>query len=177
LELKVLKTWYTIIKQFSMINHMKRRVAVRGIAILNHKLLCVRLNPYDDAIIISGTKEWWCLPGGTLEAGESVLDCAKRELIEETAITPSVGNLLYIQQFSTPDTNTEHMELFFHIKNPKNYLKIDLSKASHGSIEIAEVAFIDPKNTNVLPSFLRTEDIEEKILRNDPPKIFNFIYA
>lgn len=154
---------------------MNRRVAVRGISILNGKLLCVRLKPYEGALSTSGDKVWWCLPGGGLESSEPLVRGVRREFVEETGIEPNVGDLLYIQQFSTPDTDTEHLEFFFHITNPEAYLNVDLSKASHGFTEIAEIAYVDTKVTNVLPAFLKTENIKGRIIRKNNPKIFNFL--
>ena len=92
---------------------MNRRVAVRAVAVHNGKLLCVRLKPYPGALSTSTEKVWWCLPGGGLDVGESLVKGVEREIIEETGVTPKVGALLYIQQFATPDTDTEHMEFFF----------------------------------------------------------------
>lgn len=154
---------------------MNRRVAVRAIAMHDGKLLCVRLKRYEGALSTSPMDDWWCLPGGGLEAGEAVVDGITREMREETAIMPKVGGLLYVQQFATPKTQTEHLEFFFHVVNAEDYVHVDLSKTSHGAIEIAEIAFVDPAITNILPEFLRTENLPAKIAAHDPPTIFNFL--
>lgn len=155
---------------------MNRRIAVRGIAMKDGKLLCARLKPYDGLVLNpSQVEPWWCLPGGGLDIGESLIEGVEREFIEETGIKPKIGNLLYIQQFSTPHTNTEHLELLFHITNAVDYVNIDLSKASHGAAEIEEIDFVDPKTTNILPEFLQIEDIGSRIVANSAPKLFSFL--
>jgi len=149
---------------------MKQRVSVRGIIIHDDALLCVRLKPYNPKGTFGST--FWCVPGGGLDEGESLVDGIERELIEETGIQPVVGNLLFIQQFSL--SGIEQLEFFFHITNSKAYLKIDLTKTTHGQKEIAEIAFIDPTKFPVLPEFLKTESLSN-ITSQTPTKIFNYL--
>ncbi len=147
-------------------------LAVRAIVINDGKLLCVRLKPYNDVSELMVNS--WCIPGGGLDDAEGLVDGIKREMIEETGINPVVGNLLYIQQFATTYNATEHLEFFFHVTNASDYLNVDLSKTTHGAAEIAEIAFVEPSKTQILPEFLTTEDISAKIAANNSPKLFNF---
>lgn len=118
---------------------------------------------------------YWNTPGGGLDDGESLQDGVIREMVEETGISPRIGNLLYLQQFTYG--NREFLEFFFNVTNVVDYLHVDLSKTTHGSLEIAEITFIDPKASHVLPKFLATEDIPAHIAANAPPKIFNYLTA
>lgn len=149
---------------------MHTRIAVRGIALHNSKMLAVRLISSKDT---SGyTPDYWCTPGGGLDSNESLTDGLVREMVEETGVTPTVGALLYIQQFS--HKGNEHLEFFFHILNAQDYTCIDLSTTSHGNIELQEIAFVDPQTTPLLPNFLMTEDLAKKIAH---PKttIYSFV--
>ncbi|MDB5185762.1 MAG: hydrolase [Candidatus Saccharibacteria bacterium] len=152
---------------------MNRRIAVRAIVQHEGKLLCVRHKPYSAVFAATAKDSVWATPGGGLDSGEALIAGVEREMIEETGIKPVVGQLLYIKQFVTGDT--EHLEFFFHVTNAEDYLKIDLATTTHGASEIAEIAFVDPKATNILPKFLATEPVIEKVLSPSPPTIFTYL--
>lgn len=147
---------------------MNRQLKVRGIAILDGKLLCVQLKPYPGST--HSEKEFWCLPGGGVDSGEPLPQALKREITEELGIEPKIGRLLYVQQFT--HGGIDFTEFLFHIKNAQDYLTVDLSKTTHGHLEIKELAFIDPKTSVVLPEFLATEDLSNFTASNQPTKFF-----
>lgn len=100
---------------------------------------------------------YWCLPGGGLEEGEALIAGVEREMIEETGVKPTVGSLLYVQQFLHGDK--DYIEFFFHITNGEDYLSIDLSKTTHGMEEIEEIGFVNPTENHILPEFLTTDNL------------------
>jgi len=138
------------------IPHNARKITTRGVVLHDGKLLAVKLKQYKGAL--PGAGGYWCIPGGKLDAGESLEDGVRREMLEETGVPAEVGNLLYVQQFSA--NGWEYLEFFYHITNSQDYLDIDLGKSSHGDEEIAEIAFIDPKEHTVKPVFFTQEDLQ-----------------
>jgi len=148
-----------------------RRVAVRAVIQKDGKLFCVKLNNYKgDGSNTLGT---WITVGGKADIGEPLLGAITREVIEETGVTPVVGNLLFVQQFS--HHSTEQLEFFFHVTNAGDFENIDLSKTSHGIEEISEFAFVDPKDAEILPKFLNEVDLSK--LGTEPVKFFNYMTA
>lgn len=49
----------------------------------------------DQVLMINRTKSWkgWAFPGGHLEKGESIIDCVKREILEEAGVV--LENLIF----------------------------------------------------------------------------------
>jgi 8-oxo-dGTP diphosphatase len=50
-------------------------------------------------ILRQNQKPFWVLPGGTLEFGETLADCARRELMEELGLAIEVARLLSVSEF------------------------------------------------------------------------------
>jgi ADP-ribose pyrophosphatase YjhB (NUDIX family) len=149
---------------------MQRHVSVRGVAVADGKLLCVRLKPYPGAMV--GEYDFWCLPGGGVDNGETLVGAFQREIVEELGVEPKIGRLLYVQQFVRKDKNLDMLEFFFHIENAQDYKNVDLAKTTHGTKEIEAIDFVDPKTTHILPEFLTTEDLPAFIANNQPTKFF-----
>lgn len=149
----------------------RRRITVRGIIFKDGKLLAQQLLPDKDG----KEKEYWCTPGGGLEAGESLHQGLRREMIEETGIAPTIGNLLFVQQYA--DSEREFLEFFFHITNAEDYETIDLARTSHGPLEIKNVEFISPDSHNVLPAFLQSIDIKAYCEENNPTQLFTYMHT
>ncbi len=148
-----------------------RRVSVRAIVFHDDKLLCVRHKKYQGSVI--NIADNWCLPGGGLEEGEALLDGIRREMVEETGISPQIGRLLYVQQFA--HDGTEFLEFFFHVTNASDYLQVNLAATTHGLEEIAEIAFVDPATANILPVFLTTESLGEHAASSDGTRFFSLL--
>ncbi len=71
-----------------MLLTMKRRLAARAIIVKEGKLLCLRQKAYRGY-----TSDYWCVPGGGIDDGESLTDALSRELIEELGVKPQIGEL------------------------------------------------------------------------------------
>ncbi len=152
---------------------MERRIAVRGIAYLEGKILAQQFKLKD-----GGETDYWGTPGGGLDPAESLADGLYREMIEETGIAPKIGKLLFTQQFLFTHHNgdvREHLEFFLHIENPEDYTVIDLAKTTHGLHELTRCEYIDPVKETILPKFLQTLPITDYISGNEPVYLADYL--
>lgn len=85
---------------------MKPRLAVRAILMHENRLLLVNAWPDPDQTL-------WCAPGGGVEVGQSLPDNLKREVMEETGLTISVGPPCLVNEFHDPGTHFHQVEVFF----------------------------------------------------------------
>jgi 8-oxo-dGTP diphosphatase len=78
-----------IINQYG--NHL--RVRVCGICVQDGKILLINHSGLNE------TGEFWAPPGGGLQFGETIEECLKREFLEETNTTVSMGKFLTVREF------------------------------------------------------------------------------
>lgn len=120
------------------------KVRCRGVILDQGQLLVVKH---------SGGRDFYALPGGHLDRGESPLECMERELVEELGILPEVGKLLYVYSFMNDD-HVQSVEFFFEIINASDYRSHENEVRTHAH-EIDEILWITPEDSiNLLPKNL-----------------------
>ena len=69
-------------------------------------------------------KEYWCLPGGHLEKGETLKECLVREFKEEFNVNIIVGDMLYIREML--NDYDQRIEFYFLVECTEELInKID----------------------------------------------------
>src|SRR5437868_5174005 len=88
---------FTQNEQHTMIepNPLPFRTAARALIEVDNSILAVR---YDD-----DAGEWFALPGGGQQPGETLSACLIRECQEELGLPIHVGNLLWVREFISPN--------------------------------------------------------------------------
>lgn len=120
-----------------------KKLIIRCRAVILHegKLLVVRHN-FDASFT--------ALPGGHLEWGEGVIECIRREIVEELGVAPKIGRLLYINTF-IDSNNRQPVEFFFEVTNGAEYVGCEDLARSHAH-ELAEILWVSPEeDTGILP--------------------------
>jgi 8-oxo-dGTP diphosphatase len=120
------------------------RISARALIVEGNSILAAE---YKDK---EGT--WYTLPGGGQQRGEDLIACVQRELLEETGLKVTVGNVRYINEFITD--NFHGVAIIFECKIKHNP---DLSLATN----------LDPGQVGW--KWLQLERLEKE--RFYPPKI------
>lgn len=135
-----------------------KKFVVRCRAIILHegKMLLVR-HPHDTSFA--------ALPGGHLEWGEDVMQCLRREVIEELGVEPKIGRLLYVNTFAD-GKNTQPIEFFFEVTNGGEYVEASGLERSHAH-EIIEMLWASPTDDiRILPKALGEYFKQGEVLSN-----------
>ncbi len=89
------------------------RNSAKAIIIRDNRLLAIR-NTTDG-------QNWYLLPGGGQNHGESLIDALKRECMEEASILVEVGDILFVRdyisknhEFAETENDAHQVEFMFH---------------------------------------------------------------
>jgi ADP-ribose pyrophosphatase YjhB (NUDIX family) len=134
-------------------------VTTRALIIHDGKLLICKL---------SHNHDFYCLPGGKLDPGETIEAGLERELIEETGIKPVIGKLVFVNQFINAENH--RIEFFFLVDNGADYANFDHGQGSH-AFEIADFKLADPTGPelDLRPGFISQRFAELCSQGNDFP--------
>ena len=139
-----------------MSTHETFKIRCRAIILNEGSLLIVKHRPESD---------YYALPGGHLEPGESVVECMRREIIEELGVEPAIGRLLYVHTFKDKDT-IQSVEFFYEVTNGGDFLDITGKERTHAH-ELAEIRWVEPtENVQIRPAKV-TEDFAHDALLSD----------
>lgn len=117
---------------------------------------------------VKGERTYWLLPGGGLEFGESIADCARRELMEETNLEIEPGDLLFTCESIPPDKHRHVVNLFLDAKVTGGRIQIGDEEvlAETRFVPIAELhrMTIYPPIKTVLIDYLENGNLPERLL-------------
>ncbi len=101
-----------MIEEITNLYGNKIRVRACGILLKRNKVLMI------NHLGLNKENCYWGFPGGGIQANENVLECVKREFIEEVNLKVETKNLCYINEFINGKLHA--IEFYFFVKS-KNY--------------------------------------------------------
>jgi ADP-ribose pyrophosphatase len=116
------------------------QVGVGAIAVKDGKVLLVKR-------AIEPSKGLWAIPGGTLKLGETLQECAAREILEETDIKIKVGNCVYVFDFLEHDAKRKIKFHFVVIDFMADYI----SGEPKGADDALDARWLSPAELSKLP--------------------------
>lgn len=130
------------------------RYSIKAIIIKDNKLLVERCN--------TGGSDWYKLPGGGQEWGETVVEALKRECMEELSIEVEPVKLLFIRdyiannhEFVINHENFHQVEIMF-LCNVKDFSKLGNGTVLDGGYKGFEWLDLDDiENSNFYPATIR----------------------
>lgn len=121
------------------------RIAARGLVVENRQLL-----------LVSNDDEYWYLPGGHLEPGESLPACVEREIYEETGLEVRTGRLIHVLECKEVRANVHRVHFYFQTERIGGELSPEWTDQGgvvryHRFFSLKEIQ----ANDRIVPHFLR----------------------
>jgi len=119
---------------------VKPRVGVGALVLREGKILLVKRG-------VDPNKGLWAIPGGTLKLGETMRECAAREILEETGVTVAIGECVYVFDLIERDAAGK---IKFHFV-VVDYAALYVSGEPAGADDAEEAGWFAPEDLCDLP--------------------------
>jgi ADP-ribose pyrophosphatase YjhB (NUDIX family) len=100
-----------------------------------------------------GNRQYWVLPGGRLEYGETFTECAVRELKEETGLDIEVEGFLFLSEAIAPDRSRHIVNIYLRAKVIGGVMQVGDEPVLAG---VDFVALDDLKKVTLFPPIANT---------------------
>ena len=94
---------------------------------------------------------YWVLPGGRLEPGETIPQCAERELREETGLEGRFASILYVSEFLQEGRHTVDVTARVEALNGEACLGSDPEAEEGSEPTLKEVRWVDTEELKEIP--------------------------
>jgi len=116
------------------------RTGVGAMVIKDEKILLVKRG-------VEPNKGRWAIPGGMLKLGETMQECAAREILEETGVTVAIGECVYVFDLIERD---EAGKVKFHFV-VVDFTALYVEGVPQGADDAEEAGWFAPEDLNDLP--------------------------
>lgn len=130
----------------------------------NYRVAAVILRGNEVLLQVIGAQDYWCLPGGRVDFGESGEEAMRREIIEEIGLEPRIERLVWVVENIYQQNGARYHEasLYYLASLPADSPEASTNR-SWTTVELDGTPLLNQwhpitslESVNLVPSFLRT---------------------